>query len=171
MTLEAGAITLNFAAVADQTLGFVVVGQIGSMSSDENQPGHLFPGSVYTEDQVNDARYATVTIPETSYPQQVLIYIKGGEGDTFFATAESDQSYNSMTTDNDQLLHFWTHGGDVKVYVDPYDRRSSFTLIVFLSGKPAKTQPGRTDGRPYSPPVRRKPSMNCNWTPTTPTCR
>ncbi len=138
LTLEAGSITLSFAAVADQTLGFVVVGQIGAMSSDENQPGRLFPGSVYAEDQVSDARYATVTIPETSYPQQVLIYVTAGEGDTFYATAESDQSYASLTTDTDQLLHFWTHGGDVKIYVDPYDRRSSFTLIVFLSGEPTK---------------------------------
>ena len=140
LTLETGTVLLEFTAVADQTLGFVALGQIGAMSSDENQPGRLYPGSIYTEERVNDARYATVSVPETSYPQQVLIYVETGEEDTFYATIESENSYHSITTDTENLLHFWTHGGDVKIYLEPYDRRSTFTLIVFLSGKPAKLQ-------------------------------
>lgn len=138
LALEAGTITLNFTAVGDNTLFMVVLGQIGTMNADERKPGKLFPGSVYIEEDVSEARYATVTIPETAYPQQVLVYVEPGEGDTFYAYAEGESVYSSITTDSDSILRFWTQGGEYKIYTEPYDRRSTMTLIVFLSGRPAE---------------------------------
>ncbi len=137
LALEAGSINLTFTAVADSTLFMVTVGQIGTMSDDEREPGKLLPGSVYIEEGISEARYATFTVPETAYPQQVLIYIEAGEGDTFYGYAEGENVYSSITTDTDNILRFWTHGGDYSLYVEPYNRRSAMTLIVFLSGRPA----------------------------------
>jgi hypothetical protein len=138
LALEAGTITLNFTAAADNTLFMVVLGQIGAMSDDERAPGKLLPGSVYLEEDVSEARYATVTVPETAYPQQVLVYVEPGDGDTFYAYAEGESVYASITTDSDNILRFWTQGGEYKIYAEPYDRRSDLTLIVFLSGRPAE---------------------------------
>lgn len=134
--LAAGPITLQFTAVNDNVLSFVVVGQIGTMSAAEDQPGKLLNGSVYIEEDISEARYATISIPTTIYPQQVLIYVEPGEQDTFYLSAEGEDTFNSITTDSDNLLRFWTQGGDVQLYAEPYERRSSLTLIVFLSGRP-----------------------------------
>lgn len=137
LDLETGIVTLTFSAVADNTLTFVVLGQIGGMTSDENQPGKLSPGSIYVNDEASDTLYATLTVPPTDYPQQVLIALQTGEGDVFYAYAEGDNVYSSITTDTDDVLRFWTHGGDYSIEVSPYERRSQLTLIVFLSGPPA----------------------------------
>ncbi len=137
LALEAGTITLTFTAVADNVLFFVVLGQIGGMSSDENEPGKLVPGSIYIEEDINDTRYATLSVPETSYPQQVLIALETSEEDIFYAYAEGPDVYESTTTDTNNILRFWTQGGDYTISIDPYERRSVMTLIVFLSGRPS----------------------------------
>jgi hypothetical protein len=137
LALEAGTLNLTFTAVADNTLFMVMVGQIGTMSDDERQPGKLLPGSVFIGEGISEARYATFTVPETPYPQQVLVYMEAGDGDTFYGYADGDNVYASITTDTDNILSFWTQGGDYSLYIDPYDRRSDITLIVFLSGRPA----------------------------------
>lgn len=136
LELTAGLITLQFTAVNANVLSFVVVGQIGTMSAAEDQPGKLLNGSVYIEDDISEPRYATVSIPPTSYPQQVLIYVEPGEEDTFYLSAEGEDTFSSITTDSDDLLRFWTHGGDYLLVAEPYERRSSLTAIVFLSGRP-----------------------------------
>ncbi len=135
--LSAGLVTLQFTAVNANVLSFVVVGQIGTMNASENQPGKLFNGSVYMEEEISEPRYATVSIPPTSYPQQVLIYVEPGEEDQFYVWADDlETGFHSITTEEDNLLHFWTHGGDFLLYAEPYERRSSLTVIVFLSGRP-----------------------------------
>jgi hypothetical protein len=137
LDLETGTITLNFSAAADNQLSFVVVGQIGGMSEDENQPGKLVPGSVYLNDEVSDTLYATLSVPPTDYPRQVLIAIQGGDGDTFYAYAQGQNEYGSTSTDTDDILRFWTHGGDIELQVQAYERRSELSLIVFVTGEPA----------------------------------
>jgi hypothetical protein len=137
LDLEPGVLTLEFIAVEDGELWFVVLGQIGSMTEDAEQPGKLNTGSVYTEEGVSETRYGLLTVPETTYPQQVLIYVEPGEEDSFFVSAEGEGAgYVSMSTDDNTLLSFWTHGGDYLIGVEPMARRSAFTLIAFLSGRP-----------------------------------
>lgn len=134
--LPAGPVTLEFYAVADNTLAFVVLGQFGSMSTNEAQPGKLVPGGVYLGENMDEAHFGQFTIAPTAYPQQVLVYVEAGEGDTFYGTVEGEGVYDYLTTSEDNLMSFWTHGGDYQLYLDPYDRRSSVTVIIFLAGPP-----------------------------------
>ncbi len=136
LALPAGPVTLEFYAVADNTLAFVVLGRFGSMSTDEAQPGRLVPGGVYVGDELSEPHYGRFTIAPTAYPQQVLVYVEAGEGDVFYASIESDDVFDAITTDEDNLMTFWTHGGDYTLYLSPYDRRSNVTVIIFLAGPP-----------------------------------
>lgn len=137
LALDAGKISLTFTAVADNLLSTVVLGQIGGMSHNSNQPGKLVPGSIYINDAVSDPLYATISIPPSEFPRQVLIALETGDGDIFYAYANGENVYASTTTDSNNILHFWTHGGDINLEVSPYDRRSQLTLVVFVTGEPA----------------------------------
>lgn len=137
VTLESGKVTLEFYAVEDSVLFFVVLGEIGVMSADPDRPGVLNTGSIYYEDRISEGRYATLTIPDTTYPQQVLIYLATGEGDTFFVSAEGPGvGYAAVTTEEKEFLRFWTDGGEYLISVEPYERRSELALTVYLSGRP-----------------------------------
>lgn len=137
LTLDPGVVTLEFIAVEDGDLWFVVLGQIGSMTGDPEQPGKLNTGSIFSEERISDSLYGVLSVPETSYPQQVLLYLEPGEEDSFWVSAEGEGvGYASVSTDDDNLLRFWTHGGDYLITVQPAARRSALTLIVFLSGRP-----------------------------------
>lgn len=137
LNLEPGVLTLEFSAVEDGELWFVVLGQIGGMTADAEQPGKLNTGSVYTEERISETRYGLLSVPPTSYPQQVLLYVEPGEEDSFFVSAEGDDiGYVSLSTDDGNLLSFWSHGGDYLITAEPMARRSSLTVIAFLSGRP-----------------------------------
>lgn len=142
--LEPGTVTLTFFAVANNRLGFVVLGQIGGMSLDQNQPGKLVPGSVYINDDVNDTLYATVSIPASTYPRQVLIAFETGEEDIFYAYATGQNVWASTTTDTNNILRFWTHGGDFELEVSAYERRSEVAVVVFVTGEPTALTIGET---------------------------
>jgi hypothetical protein len=142
--LEPGTVTLTFFAVANNRLGFVVLGQIGGMSLDQNQPGKLVPGSVYINDEVNDTLYATVSIPASVYPRQVLIALQTGEEDIFYAYATGQNVWASTTTDTNNILRFWTHGGDFELEVSAYERRSELAVVVFVTGEPTALTIGET---------------------------
>jgi hypothetical protein len=132
---------LNFVEVTateDSTLGMFVLGMIGSMSDSDRTPGRLYPGSLYMEERVSESRYATLSIPDVGYPQQVLLYIEAVDGDVFTISAEGDDiGYRYAYSDETNLLGFWTEGGEYLIIVEPWDRRSDFSVIVFLSGAPA----------------------------------
>lgn len=141
LELQPGTVTLQFTAVADNALVFVVLGQIGALSDDEDQPGQLVPGSFYIGESISGARYATISVPATTYPQQVLVYLEPGEGDDFYAYVEGENVYSWWSSDSgDSLLRFWTYGGDYTLMLEPYDRRSSITAIVFLTGQPTPVE-------------------------------
>ena len=144
VALEAGSVTLTFIAVADNQLGFVVLGQLGGMTGDANQPGRLVPGSIYINDEVNDSLYATISIPPSAYPRQVLLAFQTGEEDIFYAYVSGDDVFASTTTDTDDILRFWTHGGDFTLEVSAYERRSELALIVFVTGQPASVSVGES---------------------------
>lgn len=138
LTLEPGPVTLEFVAVDEDVLWFVVLGEGGSMTADAEQPGRLAPGNIYSEDRISNGRYALLTVPETAYPQQVLVSVQGGEGDIFFVSAEGPgMGYAFLSTEEDDLLRFWSDGGDYLISAEPLERRSSLTLIPFLSGRPS----------------------------------
>lgn len=138
LDLEAGDITLQFIAVDNESLEFAVFGYLGTMSDDPDQPGALLPGSIYFESRVNEERYALLTIPETPYPQQVFLYIEPGEGDSFDLTAQGpDIGSAYLRTEENNLLHFWSQGGEYLITALPIERRSEFSLIPYLSGAPA----------------------------------
>jgi hypothetical protein len=137
LDLETGTVTLTFTAAAANTLSFVMLGQIGGMTEDENQPGKLTPGSIYINDSASETLYATLSIPPSDYPRQVLVALQPGDGDTFYAYAQGENVYASATTDDNNILRFWTHGGDYDLQVEPYERRSELSLVVFVTGEPA----------------------------------
>jgi hypothetical protein len=114
------------------------------MTADQNQPGKLIPGSVYINDDVSDYLYATVSIPPSTYPRQVLIAFQTGEEDIFYAYASGENVFASTTTDTNDILRFWTHGGDISLEVSAYERRSELILTVFVTGRPTALTIGET---------------------------
>ncbi len=143
VTLAAGNYTIVVTALEDGNLSFFVLGNIGGMSSSERSPGKLYPGSIYYEADVSDTRYATLTIPDSSYPQEVLLYIEAGKDDTFYVSVDGDDyAYRDVNGDKSEMLRFYSEGGQFTITVTPSDRRSEFTAIVFLAGAPVKLELG-----------------------------
>ncbi|MEX1020128.1 MAG: PPC domain-containing protein [Litorilinea sp.] len=143
LSLDPGMVTLEFSATADADLLFVLAGEIGVMTADPNQPGRLYAGGAYAEELINDARYGTLTVPPTEAPRRVIVYVETGEADTFFVSVEGeDMGYISLDTASGNLLSFWSAGGDYEVIAEPLERRSSFSLAVFLSPAPPSLVPG-----------------------------
>ncbi|RLT38000.1 MAG: hypothetical protein DWI57_12855, partial [Chloroflexi bacterium] len=140
ISLEAGEYTIEMTARADDFLSFFVLGMIGGMSDSEREPDKLFPGSVYSEEDVSEARYATVNIPDVGYPQEVLLYFSVGEGDTFWLSVEGESVSKYASSDDTEMVRFYTEGGDYSLKMEPADRRSDFTLIVFLAGAPVQLE-------------------------------
>jgi hypothetical protein len=137
LELSTGVYILEVEAEEDLLLEFVIIGIIGGMSASEREPGKLYPGSFYTEDRVSEERYATFTIPALGYPQQVLLYLETGEGDdTSLSVEGEDIGYGYIYSRDTNLLTFWSEGGDYLVTVEPWQRRSEFSLIIFTSGQP-----------------------------------
>ena len=138
LELTAGDIFLRFEAVDNAQLEFAVLGNIGEMSVDPLEPGILPTGGIYYDDRVSDPLYASLSVPETLYPQQVIIFLEPGEDDVFYISAEGDDiGYVDIEADESDLLRFWTHGGDFLITAEAYERRSELTLIPFLSGPPS----------------------------------
>jgi hypothetical protein len=143
LELNAGVYILEVEAEEDLLLEFVMIGIIGGMSASEREPGRLYPGSFYAEDRVSEERYATFTIPALGYPQQVLLYLETGEGDdTSLSVEGEDIGYDYIYSEDTNLLTFWSEGGDYLVTVEPWQRRSEFTLIIFTSGQPRQLSLG-----------------------------
>ncbi len=138
LDLEAGDVLMTFEAVDDARLEFAVLGNIGEMTNDLDQPGSLPAGGIFYSEDVSEPLYATVSVPETPYPQQVTIYFEPGDGDSFYVSAEGDDiGYVDIEASASDLLRFWTHGGDFLISAEPFERRSELQLIPFLSGPPA----------------------------------
>lgn len=138
LELEPGDVLLQFEAVDNAQLEFAVLGNIGDMTTDVEQPGTLPAGGIFFSDDISDPVYAIVSVPETPYPQQVTIYFEPGEEDSFYISAEGeDIGYLDIEASQSDLLRFWTHGGDFLISAEPFERRSQLQLIPFLSGPPA----------------------------------
>lgn len=148
LALDPGTLTLTFLAAEPGDLFFVVAGEIGVMTPDATAPGRLYAGGAYAEEQVSDARYAILDVPPTTSPRRVIVYVEPGEGDAFYAAVEGDDiGFADLDTDSGNLLSFWSTGGEYLVTVDPFERRSAFSLAVFISPPPAQVLPGsETDG-------------------------
>lgn len=137
LELESGLYFLEVYAVDDQLLSFFFLGMIGTMSDSDREPGKLYPGSLYVEERVNEARYANLSIPDLGYPLQVLLYVEGGEEDVFTISADGeDIGYRYVYSSDSNLLSFWSEGGEYQIILEPWERRSEFSLIVFVSGQP-----------------------------------
>jgi hypothetical protein len=137
LELAPGEITLEFIAVEDGELVFVVLGILGSMTASEEEPGKLALGNVYVEERVTGSRYAQLIVPPLPQPQQVLVYLEAAEGDVFdYSVTGEGINYLYAVSDETQLLSFWSQGGAYLIDVYPYERRSTFTLILFLGGEP-----------------------------------
>jgi len=145
LELEPGDVTLHFEAVDDARLEFAVLGNIGQMTEDIDAPGTLPAGGIFFSEEISEPVYATLTVPETAYPQQVTIYFQPGEDDGFYISAEGDGiGYVGRDSSETSLLRFWTHGGDFLITAEPVERRSQLQLIPFLSGPPVTIMPGET---------------------------
>ncbi|MFZ1754487.1 MAG: PPC domain-containing protein [Caldilineaceae bacterium] len=138
ITLAAGEYTVEVTAQADELLSFFMLGMIGTMSESERSPGKLYPGSVYAESDVSDSRYATINIPDVGYPQEVLLYFKAGEGDTFSVSVSGGNVSKYISSEELDMVRFYSEGGSYTLTVDAWERRSDFTAIVFLADAPER---------------------------------
>ncbi|MCL4832115.1 MAG: hypothetical protein KJZ86_06725 [Caldilineaceae bacterium] len=136
ITLAAGEYRIEITALEENVLSFFVLGMIGGMSDSERSPGKLYPGSVYVEEDVSDTRYATIAIPDLGYPQEVLLFFKVGEGDSFTLSVNGGTVSKYASSDDGEMVRFYSEGGSYSFSVDPLERRSEFTAIVFLAGAP-----------------------------------
>jgi hypothetical protein len=135
-TLAAGEYTIEVTALADGHLSFFVLGAIGGMSDNERSPGRLYAGSIYHEADVSEARYATINIPDVGYPQEVLLFFKAGEGDTFSVSVSGGNVSEYINSDEVEMVRFYSEGGSYALTVEASERKSEFTVIVFLAGAP-----------------------------------
>lgn len=137
--LSGGQYTIEVTAEADGFLSFFTLGMIGTMSDDDRSPGKLYNGSVYSEEDVSEGRYATITIPDVGYPQEVLFYFQAGDGDSFYISLQGGENVSKYVNSDDMdMVRFYSQGGEYTLTVEPSDRRSSFTAIVFLAGAPVE---------------------------------
>jgi hypothetical protein len=133
--LTAGDYLLTFTAERDADLVFVTGIEAGTMTADADQPGDLFNGSVFVTENVDEPLYATVTIAPSSYYQQVVILIQGGDGDIYQAEVVNeafDAFYTS--TDESELVRFVSNGGVYQMSVTPVEGGEALQISVFLSG-------------------------------------
>lgn len=146
--LTAGDYLLTFTAQADADLAFLVGIEGGAMSSDSDAPGELFNGSVFTTEEVTGPLYATLTIEPSSYPQQVLVLVQGGDGDVYTAEVTSeDFDYYYTSTDESDLVRFVSSGGAYQLVITPTAGGASLQVSVFLSGPAPVLELGvETDG-------------------------
>ncbi len=144
IALDAGEYTIEVTALADEDLSFFLLGTIGTMSDDDRSPGRLYAGSVYFETDVSDTRYATLNIPDVGYPQEVLLFFQAREGDSFSISVDGDSVSEYVSSDDADMVRFYSEGGVYGLTVDAWERRSEFTLIVFLAGAPVQLELGGT---------------------------
>jgi len=104
------------------------------MSDDPDEPGQLYNGGFYVMQGVDGDRYAQLSIPDSDYLQEVTIVLQISEGQSAFMSVESDQLYDSIDTDIEDTLSFWSTGGDYTVTVEPFGAAAEITLITLLSG-------------------------------------
>lgn len=140
ITLVAGEYTIEVTALADGPLSFFVLGTIGGMSDDQRSPGRLYAGSIYYEADVSETRYATVNIPDVGYPQEVLLFFQAGEGDSFSISVSGGSVSEYVNSDDVDMVRFYSEGGSYELTVDAWERRSEFTVIVFLAGAPLELE-------------------------------
>ncbi len=133
--LNAEEYVLTFTAQAKAELAFVVGIEAGSMEEDSDEPGELFNGAVFVTSDVGNPLYATLTIEESAYPQQVSLLVQGGDDDVYSVEVYSeDLDYWSTSTDQAEIVQFTTRGGTYDVTVTPTEGGSELQVSVFLSG-------------------------------------
>lgn len=136
LTLDPDEYTFSFTATANATLSAVVVGDYGELSDDSEQPGALFNGSYLQLEQIDDTRYAKLTLPATDYYQQVHIWLSGGDGDSYDIQVTNDEIYEFGSTDDEEEtgIKFWSKGGEFDVEISPNSGGANLDLMVLLSG-------------------------------------
>lgn len=136
LELSAGTYDLLFTASAADTLAFFLLGFIGTMTNSEEEPGLLYPGSIYGEENLEFDRYAILRLPEGP-PREVLLFLDvEGENSSAFLRVEGDDiRFNSISAPEENLLSFWTGGGEHFISVDLF-RETTFALVVMTGGEP-----------------------------------
>ena len=168
LELEPGDVLFQFEAVDNARLEFAVLGNIGEMTTDFDQPGVLPAGGIFYSDDVSEPVYATLSVADTPYPQQVTIYFEPGEDDSFYVSAEGDDiGYIDKESSESDLLRFWTHGGDFLISAEPVGA-SLRTATHSLHRRPARRDRRSMSRSPTSSPPGKAPSsMRCRWTRST----
>jgi len=133
----AGQYPLQFDATADAFLSFVMLGQIGALSSAEDTPGPLYGGGFVRATQVDGPRYGTLAIPASPYPQAVNLTIVPETGDVYVVEVDmlNGETLRINTVETRQL-RFWTWGGDYPLRILPDGPATAFALVPLLSGSP-----------------------------------
>lgn len=134
LELTAGDYLIGLQTSEEVALVFVVVGEIGSMSDDFEEPGTMVNGSSFSEENVDGARYATLTIEESDDLQQLVIFLQGGEDELFDISLESDTTYDTSSNDYEPFMQIFTTGGEYLLTITPRTEGSSILVIPFLSG-------------------------------------
>jgi hypothetical protein len=144
LDLEAGSYEITFTAVEDGFTRFGVVGEVGTMSDSPREPGRLYVGSLYHASNAVRTRYATFTVPELPVPKAVVLHISPEipELGVWLAVEGDDGVSEYLSSDDGDLLVFWSTGGEYTVSVEPQEAAASFELDIFLSAPPTELQVG-----------------------------
>lgn len=135
LNLDNGDHFLELIATEDALLSIFVTAQIGDMTDDSGRAGDLEAGGFYTEENVDDYRYAELRIPRTDYWQRVFVNLSGNEGDSYGATVSGDEIYSSVSDSAvEGPVVFWSSGGRYDVAVSPYEGGESMTILTLMSG-------------------------------------
>lgn len=149
LELSAGEHLLLFTAEAAAELDFVVGIEAGSMSTDPDNPGELFNGATFLAENVVEPLYARLTVESSPYPQRLGVLVQGGEGDVYQAELTERDGWESasISTDETDLLHITTTGGEYDLVVAPIEGGASLQVSIFLSGPAPKLELGvETEG-------------------------
>lgn len=146
--LTEGTYRLTVAAEEDGEVRFALMGMIGSMGRQADEPGLLHLGGAVLLSSMRSPRYGTLEIPEFPYPMPVFVVAAPEEGEQPVGiTVEGDDNvevFGSNVADPTDLAMalFWTDGGQFTVTMEPWDTEAAVIAMVLLGPSPEIYQVG-----------------------------
>ncbi len=146
--LTEGTYLLTISAEEGGEVRFALMGMIGSMGRQADEPGQLHLGGAVLLSSMRSPRYGTLEVPEFPYPLPVFVTAvpDGGEQTVFIAVEGDDNvdvSGSNLADPTDLAMAlFWTDGGQFTVTVEPWDDEAAVIAMVILGPTPEIYQVG-----------------------------
>ncbi len=150
LDLTAGDYLLTISSDEGGATGFALMGMIGSMGRRQDDPGRMQLGGAVLLNNMRDARYGILEVPESPSPLPVFVMAAPDEGeqpvsitvegdDDVFTSASNYQNPADMA-----MAVFWTDGGRFTVTVEPLAGEASVIGMVLLGPSPTEYRIGDT---------------------------